>query len=122
MNVEFARTERGEVAILPRAEYERMIERMEDMADILAADEVKRRIKAGEEDVLPSEFVDRMLAGESILKLWREHRGMNQSELGRKSGVNRVVIADIEAGRTKGSVDAFKKLAAALGVGIEDLV
>jgi hypothetical protein len=42
--------------------------------------------------------------------------------LGRASGVNRVVVADIKAGRRGGSVRSLKALAAALGVGIDDLV
>lgn len=122
MNVKFTKTDRGDFATMPRAEFESLIERMEDMEDIIAADEVKRRLASGEEEMLPSGFIDRMLAGESILKLWREHRGMNQSELGRASGVNRVVVADIEAGRSRGSADALKKLADALGLTVDDLL
>ena len=52
----------------------------------------------------------------------RATRGLTQSGLGRASGVNRVVVADIEAGRKGGSVRSLKALAAALGVGIDDLV
>jgi mRNA interferase RelE/StbE len=44
--------------------------------------------------------------------------GLTQSA----SGVHRVVVADIEAGRKGGSVRSLKALAAALGVGIDDLV
>ena len=36
--------------------------------------------------------------------------------------VNRVQIAEIEAGRKSGSLDTVKKLASALGVTIDDLV
>jgi hypothetical protein len=42
--------------------------------------------------------------------------------LARASGVNRVVGADIAAGRKGGSVRSLKALAAALGVAIDDLV
>jgi mRNA interferase RelE/StbE len=38
------------------------------------------------------------------------------------SGVNRVQIADIEAGRKSGSVETILKLADALGVAIDELV
>jgi mRNA interferase RelE/StbE len=38
------------------------------------------------------------------------------------SGVNRVQIADIEAGRKSGSVETIRKLADALGVAMDDLV
>ena len=47
----------------------------------------------------------------------REHRGLTQSGLARASGVHRVVVADIEAGRKGGSVRSLKGLAVALGWG-----
>ncbi len=42
--------------------------------------------------------------------------------LAKASGVNRVQIADIEAGRGKGSVETLRKLAEALRVTIDDLI
>lgn len=53
--------------------------------------------------------------------MWRELRGLSQVKLGAVSGVNRVQIADIEAGRGKGSVEMARKLAEALGVRVDDL-
>jgi mRNA interferase RelE/StbE len=49
-------------------------------------------------------------------------RGLTQTKLAELSGVNRVQIADIEAGRKAGSLGTVKKLAAALGVAVDDLV
>jgi hypothetical protein len=46
--------------------------------------------------------------------------GLTQSGPARASGVHRVVVADIEAGRGGGSVRSLKALAGALG--IDDLV
>ena len=82
----------------------------------------RARLAAGEEALVPAAVVDRLLAGESAVRVWREHRGLTQSGLARASGVNRVVVADIEAGRRGGSVRSLKALAEALGVGMEELV
>ena len=82
----------------------------------------RARLAAGEEELAPAAVLDRLLAGESAVRVWREHRGMTQSGLARASGVNRVVVADIEAGRKGGSVRSLKGLAEALGVGVDDLV
>ena len=71
---------------------------------------------------VPDEYVGRILDGENLLKVFRDWRGLNQSELARKSGVHRVSIADIEAGRKTGSVHTLKKLADALNITIDDLV
>lgn len=107
---------------ISRAEYDRLVGIAEDAADIRAIEEHRANLARGEEEMIPSEFVDRMLDGESILKLWREHRGHNQTELGRLSGVNRVMIADIEAGRKSGSISSLKKLADALSITVDDLI
>lgn len=111
-----------ELVTATRGEYEHHIRLDGDYTDDLAIDKHRRKMAACEEEMLPSEFIDRMLAGESILKLWREHRGVNQSELARVSGVNRVVIVDIEAGRSGGSLGALKNLADALGLTVDDLL
>ena len=71
---------------------------------------------------MPADHAKRLIAGESPLRVWRELRGLSQLKQGAVSGVNRVQIADIEAGRGKGSVETVRKLAEALGVRVDDLV
>ena len=53
---------------------------------------------------------------------WREFRNLTQSDLARSSGVNRIQIVDIEAGRNNGSVRTLRRLAAALAVSVDDLI
>ena len=103
---------------ITRDEYEALLSDREELAELQAYD----RAIARDEESVPSEFVDRMLAGESLLKLWREHRGLSQSKLAQLSGVNRVQIGDIESRGKTGSVETYKKLAAALNLDIDDLV
>ena len=90
----------------------------EDIADLIACD----RAMAKEEESIPSEFVKRMIDGESPVRVYREMRGLTQARLSERSGVNRVQIADIEAGRKTGSVDTVQKLAAALSVTVDDVI
>ena len=73
-----------------------------------------------EEDV-PIAFARRMWNGESPVRVWRELRGMNATELAAAADVSRSYLSAIERGAKRGSVDALKRLAGALGVGIEDL-
>lgn len=103
---------------IPRAEYDRLLRAAEDLADILAYD----RAMAADEDSVPAEFVKRMVEGESPLRVYRSLRDMTQLELSRRSGVNRVQIAQIEAGHKAGSIETIRKLAAALSVTVDDLV
>ncbi len=107
-----------EVIRIPKADYEALVSAKEELEDMLAFD---RAVAEGGEG-LPQAFMLRLVDGESPLKVFREWRGFSQSALARTSGVNRVQIADIEAGRANASVQTWKKLAEALGVGIEELV
>jgi DNA-binding XRE family transcriptional regulator len=107
---------------IPREEYDRLREAADDLADLSAHDGAKAALAAGEEELVPADYAKRLIAGESPLHVWRELRGLSQVKLGAVSGVNRVQIADIEAGRGKGSVETVRKLAEALGVRVDDLV
>ena len=107
---------------IPRAEYERLCALEEEFADIQAALSVEARIASGEEELIPAQVVDRLIDRESPLRVWREYRALSQSALARASGVNRVQIVDIEAGRNSGSVHTLRKLADALRVTVDDLI
>lgn len=112
----------GEMITIPLEEYRRLRSAEADLADLRAFDRVTADLAAGREELLPAEFARRMIGGESPLRVWREFRGLTQVGLGDASGVNRVQIANIEAGRKSGSVETVRKLAQALGVTIEDLI
>lgn len=112
----------NEMVTITREEYERLREAADNLADIAAYDRVKAALAAGDEELIPAEFVDRMLDGESPLRVYREFRGLTQTTLAKASQVNRVQIADIEAGRSKGSVETMRKLADALRLTIDDLI
>lgn len=111
-----------ELVLLSRAEYERLAEAAEQLADIAAYDEAKRRLATGEEEMLPAAMVDRLLTGESPLRVWREHRGLSARELAARAELSQAYVSQIETGRREGSLAAMSALARALGVTLDDLV
>jgi DNA-binding XRE family transcriptional regulator len=108
----------NDMITIPIEDYARLMEAADDLADLQAVGDYKVDPKPG----VHSEFVARMLAGESLLKLWREHRGYSQNELGKITGVNRIQIGDIEDRGKTGSVITLKKLANALNIQVDDLL
>ena len=112
----------NEMVTISKSEYERLRALEEDFADIQAARAVETRIASGDEELIPSAVVDRLLAGEAPLRVWREFRELTQVALARASGVNRVQIVEIEAGRSTGSVHTLAKLATTLAVAVDDLI
>ncbi len=111
----------GEMITIPLDEYQALRHAAEELDDLRAFDRAKVALDAGEDELVPAETLKRLLSGESPLRVWLELRGLTQSSLASASGVNRVLIADIEAGRSKGFHETARKLADALGVAIDDL-
>ena len=111
-----------EMVTISKSEYERLRALEEELADIQAALAVETKIAGGQEELIPSIVVDRLLAGEAPLRVWREFRKLTQVALARASGVNRVQIVEIEEGRSTGSVHTLCKLATTLAVDVDDLI
>jgi DNA-binding XRE family transcriptional regulator len=110
-----------EFAILPMDGLKRLMEAAEMLADVKAYDAAKGRLERGEDELIPLEIVERRLAGESAVKVWREHRGMTQENLAKAAGVSRPMIAGIEAGHKRGGIATLKKLAEALRIDLDHL-
>lgn len=121
MNV-FKTPSGDEMVILPRAEYDRLIEEREMARDVAIYDRFHDRLARGEEELIPSDIVDRLLDGENKVKVWRGHRGLSARELAEKTGLSASYISEIESGRKEGSISAMKKIAAALRLDLDDLV
>ncbi|KPH81021.1 helix-turn-helix domain-containing protein [Bosea vaviloviae] len=107
---------------LTRGRYEQLVELVEDAADAAAVERFKERLASGEEELLPSEMVDRMLAGENLVRVWREHRGLTVSALAEKAGIAQPYLSQIETGKREGTLQTMKKIADALWVTLDDLV
>ncbi|MCF4129475.1 helix-turn-helix domain-containing protein [Methylobacterium sp. SyP6R] len=94
----------------------------ESQADRLAVAEFRRRLAAGEEEMIPVEVVDRLLSGENRVRVWREHRGLTATALAEKAGIAQAFLSQIETGRREGTVETLRKLARALDLTLDDLV
>jgi len=121
MAVQFIDIGGQKLAVMPAADYDRLIAEVEDRADEQAALEAERRREAGEE-YLPAEMVDRLLAGESPLRIWRKHRGMTLGALSKRSGISIGYLSQIEKGVRDGPVKSWRALAAALDLELDDIL
>ena len=102
-------------AVVPVAEWTALLARLEDLQDIADAK------AARDEETLPLEFIERRLAGESPLKLWREHRGLTLQALADAAGCTRQMLSMAEHGKAAPSADLLARLASALGCDMDDL-
>jgi DNA-binding XRE family transcriptional regulator len=126
-NVQFIHTPDGsDLAVLPRAEYDRLIALAADAQEDAAASRIvrssARAIKEGREVVLPKAVADRLAGSESPVRVIREWRGMIQAELAVAVDISQNYLSEIETGRRKGPAELQKKFARALGVPVDLLI
>jgi hypothetical protein len=119
-------SEKSETVTLSRAEYEALIERLEDAEDLAAVAAAEAREAAlGKEkaraDYLAIELVRRLSAGEHPVRVWRAHRGLGRDALAAAAGIAPSYLTEIETRRKPGSFAALTKIAAALRISLDDL-
>jgi DNA-binding XRE family transcriptional regulator len=103
------------LAVLPIDEWETLLERLETLQDIADAK------AAMSEETFPATFIDRLLAGEAPLKVWREYRGLTLQSLAEISGTTRQMLSMVENGKANPSADLLARLARALDCDMDDL-
>ena len=125
MNVRFKKTGKGEVAILPREEYEALAAKAREADENIGTARLVARARkevATGAPLIPKEFVDRIANGESALRVLREWRDITQLYLSFKADIGQGYLSDLETGRRKGTTAALKKIAEALKVPLDLLV
>ena len=148
--VQFIKTPSGdELAVLPRAAYEALIARVDPHAGDLGIPgqlpETVERAKApgalnqdledradhaealaayrdGRSEALTADEMRALLAAPTPLAFWRKKRGLTQRDLAAKAEIPQGYLSQLEAGKKGGTPDTLKRLAQALGIGLDDLV
>ena len=125
MNVRFQKTARGEVAILPRKDYEALVARA---AEVDEDKGTARLVKLGRDAVaagaplLPKDVVDRLARGDNPVRVLREWRDKPQEYISFKTGLSQGYISDLETGRRNGTTAALRLIADVLNVPLDLLV
>jgi Helix-turn-helix len=119
MSVRFQKTPRGEVAILPRKDYELLVAKAsvadEDAGTARIVARARKEIASGA-PLLPKDIVDRIANGENPIRVLREWRDITQMYLSFKTDLSQGHISDIENGRRTGTAAALRLIAKVLKV------
>ncbi len=118
MLTSFFTTEGGEeLTIMPRAAYEALIDAADEAQDLI---DVRAR---RDEPTISHDLAMAVIKGEmSPVEAWRKELGLTQAQLAEKADVRAATISDIESGKSRGRMDVMQRIAAALGLGLDDLV
>jgi DNA-binding Xre family transcriptional regulator len=75
-----------------------------------------------DEEAVPIAIVDRLLAGDNPIRVWREYRGLSLTALAAAAGIGKGYLSQLENGQRQGPAPTLKRIATALSVDLEDLV
>ena len=122
MPVKFMTTPEGEMAVVPRAEYERhkklALEATEDAGAARLIARAKKEI-ANDAPLLPKVVADRLANGENPIRVLREFRGFTQAELVAAVEITQGYLSDLETGKRKGPIQLHLKFARTLGIPLD---
>lgn len=122
MDPQIVTTPSGErLVVIPEADYETLLAAAEDAVDAAAVEAFRRKLATGDEEPISAAIVDRILDGESRIRVWRDHRGLTSSALAEKAGIAQAFLSQIETGKRDGTIDTLRRIAAALGVSLDEL-
>ena len=106
----------AETVTLPRAEYDALVARNEELEDIIAAQQ------ADDGSRIPHEIALAVMRGQSPMAAFRQHQGLTLRDLSRETGISPSYLSEIERGVKPGSKAALSRIADALGTSIDALV
>lgn len=109
-------------AVLAYEDYQALRALADDAEDTAALVRFAKRYAAGKEEVVPAAVVDRLLAGEIPLRVWREHRGMTAAQVAAAVDITPAHVSKLESGKGDPSVAVLRRLAKVLRVSVEDLI
>ena len=122
MKVKFATTQDGEVAIIPRGEYERLKKLAQEAEEDAGTARLVARAKhdiANGAPLIPKEVADRLANGENPVRVLREFRKYTQAELVVALGITQGYLSDLETEKRRGPMELHRKIARALQVPLE---
>lgn len=109
------------LAILPWDEYQALLAATEDRADLRAYDAAKAKLGSGAEEIVPAPYAERLLDGESPIRVFRELRRMSARSLAAAAGISPSYLSQLEMGKRKGTPGKLKRIAEVLEVALDDL-
>ena len=97
-------------------------EEYQDLLDARDAEAAMRAVAAGTLRTLAGDEVEAYLEAPTPLAFWRKHRGLTQVEMAHSVAVSQPYLAQLENGQREGSVSVYRRLAAKLGVSVDELL
>ncbi|MBW5290996.1 MAG: Phage-related transcriptional regulator [Candidatus Ruthia sp. Asou_11_S2] len=114
--------EQKDYALIPMSDYNSMLVLAEDVQDIADMVQFDKDLASGKEELIPSEFAERLIFGENPYLVWREYRGLTLKNVSDVTGIDVTTISRIENNKRDPSVKQVKSIAQVLKIEVTDLI
>ncbi|MDR0774413.1 MAG: helix-turn-helix transcriptional regulator [Rickettsia sp.] len=117
-NISFIEDSHGKkkAVILSIKAYEEIKERLDELEDINAYQQVKSNIQEN----FPITIAERLIVGkESKIKIFREYRTHTLTQLAEKLNISAAYLSQVENRKREGNIDLYKKISQALDIDID---
>ena len=105
-----------ETITLPAADYNALVQRCDELEDMLAAIDADNGVR------VPHAVALAIIGGSRPMRAFRDHLGLTLSELSERTGLATSYLSEIERGRKAGSASALARIADALNTTIDALL
>ena len=97
-----------DMVVLSRTDYEALVEKAELATDARDVAIFRSRRLLGVEEMIPDDFANRLIAGESPIRVYRELRRLSARELAERTGISAAFLSEIESGKKDGGITPLK--------------
>jgi DNA-binding XRE family transcriptional regulator len=111
-----------ETVTLSRADYEALLDELEEARDRERLRQVEADLAAGRTEEIPLDMAEALLDGANPVRTWRKYRGLTAGDLAAQVGISKAYLSEIESGKKPGSVAVLAQIAKALTVDMDDLM
>ena len=110
-------------AVIPWEEYDQLMTSYRNAEETgLSDEELLERLDSVDEEYFPAGVVDRLLAKENPVTVYREYRGMSLAELAKAAKIGENELAEMESGSRAVPAWHLPAVAKALGLDYDDLI
>ncbi|MDM8557549.1 helix-turn-helix transcriptional regulator, partial [Candidatus Parabeggiatoa sp. HSG14] len=106
-------------AVMPYDFYLRLIENTKFEEDVLF---YEKTLADEDDELIPLEVVSRIADGETLVRVWREYRGLTQRQLADMARISKPYLSQIESNRRIGTAETLAALAEVLDLKVDDLI
>ncbi|MFV3078096.1 helix-turn-helix domain-containing protein [Niveispirillum fermenti] len=115
-------TTTDDTVTLSRADYEALLEELEEARDRATLRQVEADLAAGLTEEIPLDMAVELADGANPVRTWRQYRGLTAGALAEQAGISKAYLSEIESGKKPGSVSVLSRIADILKLDMDDLV